>query len=131
MVTAVERHTRCVVGWQVLWQREQGSFQALIDTSPKARNYFSDEFPLYGTLVYYPGKLTVSEGKSDTYTVEGVNADLRHYLARLVRRSRCFSRCPQALENAIKLLVYCYNSRQLYKHKYPNYSTHVIDFVST
>jgi IS1 family transposase len=95
----------------VLWQRDQESFQNLIDTSPKAGQYFSDEFPLYGTLVYYPGKLTISEGKTDTFSVEGVNAELRHYLARLVRRSRCFSRCPHALRCAIKLFVFCYNSR--------------------
>ncbi len=115
----------------MLWQRNQESFQDLIDRAPKAKQYFSDQFPLYGRLVYYPGKLSISEGKADTYSVEGVNAELRHYLARLVRRSRCFSRCPYALECAIKLFVFCYNSRQLYKHKYPKYSTHLIDFVPT
>lgn len=120
-----------MVGWRVLWKRDQASFQALIDESPKAKIYFSDEFPLYSTLVYFPGKLIISDGKADTFSVEGVNAELRHYLARLVRRSRCFSRCPYALECAIKLFIYCYNHRQLHKHKYPKYSTHLIDFVST
>lgn len=115
----------------MLWQRTQSDFQALIDSSPKAKQYFSDEFPLYGTLVYYPGKLTISDGKEDTFSVEGVNAQLRHYLARLVRRSRCFSRCPQALVRTLRLFVFCYNSRQLYKHKYPKYATHLIDFVPT
>lgn len=130
-MTAVERNTRCVVGWRVLWQRDKESFQEMIDQSPKAKQYFSDEFPLYSNLVYYPGKHTFSDGKTDTYSVEGVNAELRHYLARLVRRSRCFSRCPLALSCAIKLFVYCFNSRQLYKHSFPKYSTHLIDFVST
>jgi len=130
-VTAVERKTRCIVGWRVLWQRDQENFQDLIDTSPKAKQYYSDEFPLYGTLVYYPGKFTVSHGKEETYSVESVNSDIRHYLARLVRRSKCFSRCPFALACAIKLFVFCYNSRQLYKHKYPKYSRHLIDFVPT
>ena len=130
-MTAVERSTRCVVGWRVLWHREQESIQSLIDTSPKAKQYFSDEFPVYGSLVYYPGRFAVSKGKEETYSVEGVNTELRHHLARLVRRSRCFSRCPIALECAIKLFVFCYNSRQLHKHKYPKYSTHIIDFVPT
>ena len=115
----------------MLWQRDRESFQTLVDSSPKASQYFSDEFPLYGTLVYYPGKHIVSEGKTDTFSVEGVNAELRHYLARLVRRSRCFSRCPFALECAIKLYVFCHNSRQLYHHKYPHYTSHIIDFVPT
>ena len=130
-MTAVERKTRCVVGWRVLWHRDQESFQSLVDQSPKAKQYYSDAFSLYSALVYYPGKLTISEGKANTFSVEGVNAEFRHYLARLVRRSRCFSRCPYALTCAIKLFVYCYNSRQLYKHKFPKYSTHIIDFVPT
>ena len=64
--------------------------------------------------------------KSETYRVEGVNAELRHYLARLVRRSRCFSRCIKALRAAIKLFVFAWNSRQLYKKRYPHYPAHVM-----
>ncbi len=59
--------------------------------------------------------------KSQTYSVEGTNADLRHYLARLARRSRCFSRCIRALTRAVDLFVRCYNARQLRKRKYPKY----------
>ena len=81
-------------------------------------------------MVYYPGKHQVSDGKTDTYSVEADNAELRHYLARLARRSRCFSRCIQALSLAVKLFVYCYNSRQLYRHTYPNYPCHVFQFAN-
>jgi len=42
--------------------------------------------------------------KSETYSVEGDNAELRHYLPRLVRRSRCFSRCEKALRKAVRIL---------------------------
>jgi len=59
--------------------------------------------------------------KSETYSVEAVNADLRHYPARLGRRSRCFSRCIRALRRAVDLFVRCYNARQLRKRKYPQY----------
>jgi hypothetical protein len=59
--------------------------------------------------------------ESQTYSVEAVNADLRHYLARLGRRSRCFSRCIRALTKAVDLFVRCYNARQLRKRKYPKY----------
>jgi hypothetical protein len=59
--------------------------------------------------------------KSHTYSVEGTNADLRHYLARLARRSRCFSRCMEALRRAVDLFVRFYNARQLRKRKYPRY----------
>lgn len=59
--------------------------------------------------------------KSQTYSVEGTNADLRHYLARLTRRSRCFSRCIHALTRAVDPFVRFYNARQLKKRKYPRY----------
>ena len=52
-----------------------------------------------------------------SFAHEGMNADLRHYLTRLVRRSRCFSRCIHALGRAVDLFVRCYNARQLRKRK--------------
>jgi insertion element IS1 protein InsB len=62
--------------------------------------------------------------------VEGVNADLRHYLARLRRKSRCFSRCIHALRRAVRLFVYAYNQRQLYRWRFPAYAAFPMDFVS-
>ena len=53
----------------------------------------------------------MAPGKSETYSVEGGNADLRHYLARLGRQSRCFSRCFEALRRAVFVFVHCYNER--------------------
>ena len=67
--------------------------------------------------------------KSETYRVEGDNAELRHYLARLARKSSCFSRCVRALRNAIKLFVYAWNRRQLYKARYPDHPAYVMEFV--
>ena len=69
--------------------------------------------------------------KSQTYSVEADNAELRHYLARLVRKSRCFSRSLHALRLAVRLFVYCWNCRQLYKRDYPAYPSHLIDFLPT
>jgi IS1 family transposase len=104
--------------------------QTLLDRAPQATWYFSDDFSTYHTLVYYPGRHRAMTDKSQTYSVEGVNADLRHYLARLGRRSRCFSRCPHALRCTLQLFVYCHNHRQLYKQRYPKYPSHPIDFIS-
>ena len=96
----------------------------------KAKWYFSDGFEAYQWLWYHFGQFAVSAGKTDTYSVEANNAELRHYLARLGRRSRCFSRCPYALECAMRLFVYAFNRRQLHKRQYPRYDAHLIDFVS-
>ncbi len=65
--------------------------------------------------------------------MEGDNADLRHYLARLGRKSRCFSRSLAALARQVKLqvklFVFCYNARQLFKRRYPRLNAHLIDFL--
>jgi insertion element IS1 protein InsB len=117
------------LGWKVVEERRQQDIQDLVDEAPKAKWYYSDAFDAYDRLWYHFGRYEVSEGKTDTYSVEADNAELRHYLARLARKSRCFSRCPHALECALRLFVYCFNSRQLYKQRFPNYPAHVKDFL--
>jgi IS1 family transposase len=126
----VDRRTRCFIGCNVVWQRGVENMQKVVDQGPAAKMYHSDAFAIYNLLGYYPGRYTVSEGKTDTYSVEGDNAELRHYLARLARRSRCFSRCPYALCCALVLFFYAFNSRQLYKQQYPNYPAHVFQFAT-
>jgi len=119
------------LGWKVVWHRTQQAIQDMVDDAPKAKWYYSDAFDAYGRLWYHFGRYAVSNGKEDTYSVEACNAELRHYLARLARKSRCFSRCPYALECAIRLFVYSFNSRQLYKQRFPAYPAHVKDFISS
>ncbi len=114
----------------VVWERTQQVIQLMVDEAPKAKWYFSDGFDTYARLWYHYGRYEVSQGKNDTYSVEGDNAELRHYLARLARKSRCFSRCPYALHCALKLFVFSFNRRQLHKHIFPNYQAHVKDFVN-
>lgn len=128
-MTMVERLTRCIVGWGVVWERTEEIAQALVDAAPQAVLYFSDDFPTYSALIYKPGIHIAMTNKSQTYSVEGDNADLRHYLARLARRSRCFSRSIQALQRAVKLFVFAWNRRQLYKQRYPAYPAHVMQFA--
>ena len=59
--------------------------QQIVDDAPPAHRYFSDGFAAYAQLLY-SGTHTVAEGKSETYSVEGDNAEMRHHLARLGRR---------------------------------------------
>ena len=103
--------------------------QDTIEHRSPATAYYADAFALYERLVYYPGHHAVAPGKSQTYSVEADNAELRHYLARLSRKSRCFSRSIDALRRAVKLFVYAWNRRQLQRRAYPSYIWHVMDFV--
>jgi insertion element IS1 protein InsB len=113
----------------VVRERTQEVIQVMVDEAVKAKLYHSDAFDAYNRLWYHYGRYEVSDGKKDTFSVEGDNAELRHYLARLARRSRCFSRCVKALEAAIQLFIYCFNRRQLMKQRFPNYPAHVYNFI--
>ncbi len=94
VITAVDRATRCIVGHAVGTQRTFETFQAVVDQGPHADRYFSDGFATYADVYYYGAPYQAVLDKSQTYSVEGDNAELRHYLARLARVSRCFFRCP-------------------------------------
>jgi IS1 family transposase len=94
--------------------------RSVVDAAPRATSYYSDASDTYRELCWR-GEHTSMYDKSQTYSVEAVNADLRHYLARLGRRSRCFSRCIHALRRAVDLFVRCYNSRQMRKREHPRY----------
>lgn len=115
----MDRTTRCIVAWAVCEARAPEFMQSVVDAAPPA-HYYRDAFNTYRELCWW-GNHTSIYDKSQTYSVEGTNADLRHYLARLARRSRCFSRCIKALTRAVDLFVRCYNERQLKKRKYPKY----------
>ena len=128
-MTLVDRRTSCILGWVVDWERSEEILQQMLDKAPQAAYYFSDLFAPYRRLIYAPGRYTPMPDKSETYRVEGDNAELRHYLARLARRSRCFSRCIHALRRAIKLFVFAWNSRQLQRFRYPKYQFHVREFI--
>ena len=45
------------------------------------------------------------ESKAETFTVEGYNARIRHYLARFRRKSKCYSKAEHMIEKSLKLLM--------------------------
>ena len=116
-------------GWAATTERSEAIIQRMVDRAPQAAFYFSDLFAVYRGVIYAPGRYTPMPDKSETYRVEGENAELSHYLARLARRSRCFSRCIDALRAAIKVFVYAWNRQQLYKQRFPKHPAHVMEFV--
>ncbi len=125
----MERATRRIVAYEVLTERTQEALQEMVLRAPFAKNYYSDGFEVYPTL-WYPGTFTALNNKSQTYNVEGDNAELRHYLARLARRSRCFTRSLEALRRALDLFVHCWNRRQTFKRENPKLPAHLINFLA-
>lgn len=96
IMTMVSREPRQIVGYRVSPNKAAGTIQQMVDAAPAANQYCTDGY--FGYLdVIFPGKHIFNiHSKKDTFTVEGVNADLRHYIPTLARRSRCF---PRKLEN--------------------------------
>ncbi len=109
----VSRVSGLITGCAVMEERSQEKMQGFVDELPPALFYCSDGFSIYRDLIW-PLESThlIPFGKEQTHTIESINAQLRTYLGRLKRRSRCFSRCIKALWQSVRLFVWHYNRRQ-------------------
>lgn len=98
----------------------------MVDSLPPASRYTSDGHAAYQELLWpETSQHVLSLGKEETYTVESLNANLRTYLQRLARRSRCFSRSLEALRRTLRLFVYYYNQRQRLYLAHPRLRGHL------
>ena len=52
-----------------------------------------------------------TQSKAETYTVEGYNSLFRHFLARLRRKTKCYTKSINALAIALKLLMLKWNKQ--------------------
>ena len=48
--------------------------------------------------------------KAETYTVEGYNSLFRHFLARLRRKTKCYTKAKYMLIHSVKLLMFKWNN---------------------
>lgn len=118
IMTMVSRKPRQIVGHVVSRDKSSKTLQRMVDAAPEAEEYCTDGY--YGYLdVVFPGKHIYNiHNKNDTFTVEGVNADLRHYIPTLARRSRCFPRKLENLRAVFAVFVQAYNRFGLQKDRY-------------
>jgi len=124
LLTMVSRSPRQIVGFDVAFDKSPARIQKMVDAAPSARNYFTDGFTGYIDVVYPGRHIRNLHDKSNTFTVEGVNADLRHYIPVLARRSRCFARTLETLQAVVEVYVNAYNqfgrAKYMYRLKYGN-----------
>jgi len=109
VTTLVSRYPRQIVGFDVAGDKSPERLQNIVDSAPEANNYATDGFFGYVDLVYSGQHIRNVSNKNDTFTVESVNADLRHYIPVLARRSRCFCRTLETLKAVIAVFVDAYN----------------------
>jgi IS1 family transposase len=118
LMTMVSREPRQIVGFDVAYDKAPERIQAIVDSAPDAEYYCSDGDLGYIDVVYPGHHIRCVANKSDTFTVEGINADLRHHIPLLRRKSRCFARKIETLYAVLDVFVEAYNKFGEYKQKY-------------
>ncbi len=118
LITMISRNPRLIVGFDVAFDKSPERIQNIVDSSPEADIYYTDGYLGYIDVVY-PGKhIRNIRDKKDTHNVESINADLRHYIPVLARRSRCFARKIETLYAVVAVFIDAYNRFGLAKYKY-------------
>ncbi len=118
VMTMVSRQPRQIVGFDVAQDKSPERIQAIVDSAPEAESYCTDGWFGYIDVVYPGRHIRNCRDKSDTFTVEGINADLRHYIPILARRSRCFARTLDTLRAVLAVFVDAYNQFGIAKQEY-------------
>ena len=104
----VTRKPRQIVGFDVAYDKSEERIQKIVDSSIKAKHYYSDANPSYQDVSYF-GEHFYFRDKSHTFTVEGINSDIRKYIAALQRRSKCFFRSLETFRVVMSVFVHAYN----------------------
>jgi insertion element IS1 protein InsB len=101
--TAVNHFCNDILAW-VLGDHSAETFQPLWNVVCLWQCYFSvtDGWPVYGSFID-SGNHIIS--KTYMTRVEGENTRLRHYLARLHRKTLCYSKPVDMLKYSIRLLL--------------------------
>ena len=118
VITMVRREPRQIVGFRVTEEKTSVKIQEIVDSGPEAEKYCTDGYNGYLDVVF-PGKHVRNiHNKNDTFTVEGINADLRHFIPLLRRRCRCFARSIETLTAVIDVFSEAYNKFGFAKSEY-------------
>ena len=107
-----------IAGFDVAQDKTSQRIQRIVDSAPEAHRYCTDGYSGYLDVVYPGQHIYNIHDKKDTFTVEGVNADLRHYIPPLARRSRCFPKKLENLQAVLAVFVQAYNRFGLQKDRY-------------
>ena len=135
LMTMVSRQPRQIVGFDVALDKSAWHIQSIVNGGPEAQRHCTDGYVDYLDVIYPEQHIRNMHDKSDTFTVEGVNADLRHYIPVLAHRSRCFSRTWETLRAVVEVFVGAYNrfgqAKYAYRQRRPKgaFPFALIDFL--
>ena len=122
VMTMVSRKPRQIVGFCVAADKSRERIQGIVDSAPDAEKYCTDGYLGYIDVIYPGQHIRNVRNKKDTFTVEGINADIRHYIPVLARRSRCFCRSIETLAAVLSVFIGAYNKfgEAKLKHRIPS-----------
>lgn len=136
LMTMINSEPRQIVGFEVAMDKGAAHIQNIVDHAPWAERYATDGYFGYCDVVFPGEHIRNIHNKNDTHDVESINADLRHYIPVLRRRSRCFCRKLETLQVVIEVFVDAYNkfgeaklkSRVPTSHKSEKHAKHLHKF---
>ena len=109
VIPLVSRTPRQIVSFAVENSKSVKEIQPVVDNAPYAYQYNTDGYHGYMDVVFPGYHRRNIHNKKHTHNVESVNADLRHYIPGLRRRSRCFYRSLETLRAIFSIFVNAYN----------------------
>jgi len=118
VIAMISREPRQILGFSATRNKSATTIQRIVDNAPPAENYCTDGYLGYLDVIFPGRHIRNIRDKSDTHNIESVNADLRHYISGLARRSRCFYRSLETLEAVLDVFVDAYNAYGEAKFKY-------------
>jgi IS1 family transposase len=139
VMTMLSRIPRQIVGFAVDNSITTNTLQGIADGVPSADKYYTDGCKTYMDVIFGGKHIRNVHDKKDTHNIESSNADLRHYIAGLSRRNRCFFRSMETMRAVLSVFIDAYNKfgeaklkRQIpVNHKSPIYSKHLHKYRDT
>jgi IS1 family transposase len=118
LMTMICPEPRMIVGFEVAMDKGAAHIQRIVDAAPEVDFYHTDGYMGYLDVVFPGDHVRNVRDKKDTHNVESINADLRHYIPVLRRRSRCFCRSLETLQAVVEVFVDAYNAFGIAKLKH-------------
>ena len=118
IMTMLSREPRQIVAFGVDKSANSAFIQQMVDNSPEAENYYTDGGRCYLGVDFFGRHRRNTRDKTDTHNIEGSNADIRHNIAGLRRRSRCFFRKIETLRAVLSIFFSAFNKFGAAKRDY-------------
>lgn len=100
---AVNRKTRRIIDFEIGSRESNTGIKLWKRISRiKCKKYYTDYWRPYKQFL--PERKHI-QSKAETYTVEGLNNVLRHYIARFKRKTHCYSKSLEMIENTLLLFI--------------------------